>query len=147
MIKNDYIIRMIEQLGDILRKVLTLEEKGEFKESHDEIDTAMKQLGVSRLLARTMPTDELVRFACRPGGDNVDRCVLLSRLIGADAHIYVTEGKRDVAHTLYVTSLGILTEIMDEAEDEKLEQIKKDIDGLRLCIGENIREDNSSLDV
>lgn len=147
MIKNDYILRMIEQMGDILRRVLALAEKGEFQKSHDEIDNAMKELGVSRLLARTLPTDELVRLISRHGSDNVDRGLLLSRLIAADAEVYKSEGKRDVAHTLYVTALGILTEIMDGAEDEKLEKINKDMDGLRLAIAENIREDNSNLDV
>lgn len=147
MIKNDYIMRMIEQLGDILRKVLAHEEKNEFKAGHDEIDTAMNQLGISRLLVRTMPTSELLRLVRRPGSENVDRLILLSRLIGADAHVYKTEGQKDVAHNLYTTSLGILTEVSKDAEGEKLEQVQKDMDGLRLCITENIREDNGDLDI
>lgn len=147
MIKNDYLMRMIEQLGDVLRKVFALADEGEYQKSHDEIDNAMKQLGVSRLLARTMPTDELLRLVSRPGSDNVDRGILLSRLIAADGEVYKSEGKRDVAHTLYISALGILTEIMDEADDAKLEKINKDMDGLRLSISENIREDNSNLDI
>lgn len=147
MIKNDYILRMIEEFGGILRKAFALADEGKYQKSHDEIDKAMKKLGVSRMLARTLPTDAIVRLISRPGTDNVDRGLMLSRLIAADAEVYKSEGKRDVAHTLYVTALGILAEIMDEAEGERLDKIKKDMDGLRYAIGENIREDNSNLDV
>ena len=138
---------MIEQMGDILRKVLSHEDKLEFKEGHDEIDAAMNQLGISRLLARTMPSGELLKLVRRPGEVNTDRCVLLSRLIGADAHVYKAEGQCDVAHDLYTTSLGILMKISEDAEGEKLEQIQKDIDGLRLCISENLSENNEGLDI
>lgn len=147
MFKNDYLIRMIEEMGDILRKVLALEDRQEYKECHDEINAAMKKLGISRLLTRTMPANELLRLVRRPGGVNDDRCVLLSRLIGADAHVYKSEGEKEVAHNLYTTSLSILTEISKDAEGEKLEQIQKDMDGLRLCITENIHDNNGDLDL
>jgi hypothetical protein len=147
MFKNDYLMRMIEQLGDILRKVLSLEEDHKFKACHDEIDAAMKQLGISRLLVRTMPTGEILHLVRRPGSMDDDRCVLLSRLISADAHVYLTEGKKDVAHNLYTTSLGILTELSKNSEGENLEQIKEDMDGVRLCISENLQDNNDSLDI
>lgn len=147
MFKNDYIMRMIEQMGDILRKVLALENREDFKAAHGEIDEAMKQLGVSELLAMTLPASELLRLVRRPGDADNDRCLLMSRLIGADAHIYKTEGQFDTAHDLYTTSLQILTEISTDAEGEKLEQINKDIDVLRLCIRENIGDNKSGLDI
>jgi hypothetical protein len=147
MIKDDYILRMIEQMGDFFRKVMALENKGEFKASHDEIDTAMKQLGISRLLTRTMPANELVRLVRRPGGSNEDRCMLLSRLVAADAHVYISEGQKGVGHDLYTTSLGVLKETLEDADDDKKDQIQKEMDGIRFYITENIRENNDNLDV
>jgi hypothetical protein len=147
MIKNDYILRMIEQMGDVLRKVFALENKSDFKTAHNEIDTAMKQLGASELLAMSLPASELIRIVQRPGDSESDRCLLLSQLIGADAHIYRTEGQFNTAHDLYTTALEILMEISKDAEGEKLEQINKDIDGLRLCIRENIANNKENLDI
>lgn len=144
MFEDDYIIRMIEQMGDILRKVFMLENKQEFKACHEELDVAMKKIGLPRLLARTMPAVEITRLIRRPGGADDDRCLLLARLIAADAHVYKTEGKCDVAHNLYATSLGILTELQKDAEGEKLERIEKDMDAVRLYISENIH-DNGNL--
>lgn len=143
MFQDDYIIRMIEQMGDILRKVFMLENKREFKASHEELDVAMKKLGLPRLLARTMPAVEITRLIRRPGGANDERCLMLARLISADAHVYKAEGKCDVAHNLYTTSLGILTELKKDAEGEKLEQIEKDMDVVRLSINENIHENGN----
>lgn len=147
MFQDDYILRMIEQMGDILRKVLSLEKEQKFKEGHEEINKAMRKLGISRLLARTMPANELIRLVRRPGEPNTDRCILLSRLIGADAHVYEAEGERGTAHSLYTTSLEILYETAQDEDGEKLENINKDIDAIKYHIGENIKSDNSNLDL
>lgn len=141
MFKEDYIIRMIEQMGEFLRKVLKLEEDNKFEEAHDEISKAMKKLGVSPLLVRTMPPDGLMSFVTRPGGDNEDRCILLARLLSADAHIYKTEEKNSTAHELYKTALEFLTDVSEKVEGEKLERVQKDIEEIRYLMTENIRED------
>lgn len=144
MFKDDYIIRMIEQFGDVLRKVLALEDKSDFKAAHDEIDAAMQKLGMSRLLARTMPAETLLGLVRRPGGDD-GRCIMLSRLISADAHVYETEGRHETAHDLYATSLFILTSLKKDAEGDRLDTINRDMDSLRFYIGESQKEPNGDL--
>jgi hypothetical protein len=134
MIKNDYILRMIEQMGDVLRKVLNLENSQQFKQGHEEIDTAMKQLGVSHALTLTLPHNELMNLLNRPDGAYEDRCLILSRLVQADAHIYYTEGKRNTAHDLYQSSLGILTELAKDEDSEKLPDIKNRISEVQFLI-------------
>ncbi len=65
--------------------------------------------------------------------------VALSRLIAADAHVYEAEGKHETAHDLYTTALGMLTELSKDAEGNRLTEIQKDMAGLRLYIGENLK--------
>lgn len=90
----------------------------------------MKKLGISPLLVRTLPPDELMRFVTRPGGENEDRCILLAKLLSADAHIYKTEGKNSTAHELYKTALEILNGVSGKVEGEKLKKVQKDIEEL-----------------
>lgn len=142
MLKDDYIMRMIEQFGDILRKIFTLMDEGNFKKSHDEIDAALKKIGVSRLLVRTMPTDELTRLVCRSRPDDVSKCLLLSRLISADAQVSQAEGNIETAHDLFTTSLEVLYYAHDEADEDEEGQIDKDIESVKFSINENIKLDN-----
>ena len=130
MFTEDYIIRMIEQMGEFFREVLKLELENKFEEAHEEIDKAMKKLGISPLLVRTLPPGELMRFVTRPGGENEDRCILLAKLLSADAHIYKTEGKNSTAHELYKTALEILNGVSGKVEGEKLKKVQKDIEEL-----------------
>jgi hypothetical protein len=143
MFKDDYLIRIIEQLGDIMRKVLNLEENNNFNEAHNEIDKALKNLGLSGMLARTMPANELMRFAARAGEQNDNRYILLARLLSADAHIFKTEGRNSTAHELYKASLEILAEVSESADGEKLEQVQKNIDEVKYLITENSRDDDT----
>jgi hypothetical protein len=138
--KNDYLIRAIEQMGAVLRKAMALEQAREYQAAHGEIDTAMKLLGVPRILTRSMPAAELMRMV-RMGGGSDERCLTLSRLIGADAHIYGSEGSPDVAHNLYTTELSVLTALQKDAQQDNREQIEKEIEAVRLAITENVRDD------
>lgn len=141
MFKDDYIMRAIEQFGEILRKVLTYVKTGDFKKGHAEIDTAFKNLGVSENLVKTLPVDSLVQFVRRPGEENSKRLLMLSRLIGTDAHIYTAEGDRITAHDLYKTSLEVLSFAKDDADDDEIDNIDKDIESIRYAITENIRNE------
>jgi hypothetical protein len=144
MIKDDYIIRMIEQFGEILRKILTYEDEGDYAKGHAEIDTALKKLGVSEMFCKTLPTDSLVEFVRRPGQNNAKRLLMLSRLVGTDAHIYNEQGDRHTAHDLFRTSLEILSHAKDDADNDDELEIDKDAESIRYYITENIRDDSQT---
>ncbi len=134
MFKNDYILRMIEQMGEVLRKVLNLENSLKYKECHVEIDKSMKELGISRTLTLTLPYSQLMNLMGRPDGSYEDRCLILSRLIQADAHVYLSEEKKGTAHDLYQMSLGILSELSKDENTENLSLINDRIAELQYLI-------------
>lgn len=142
MLKDDYIMRMIEQFGDILRKILTYTNEGDFKRGHNEVDAALKKIGVSRLLVQTMPTDELTRLVCRGTAEDVSKCLLLSKLIAADAQISQSEGNIETAHDLFTTSLNVLYHAHEDADEDEDKEISKDIESVKFSINENIKLDN-----
>lgn len=143
MFEDDYIIRMIEQIGDILRKALKLESSMDYKKAHGEIEKAMMNLGISPLLARTMPAETLMNFVSRPGEKNEDRFILLARLMAGDAHIFKSEGEHEKAHELYKTSIEILTGISGKLDGEKLKEAKSNMESIRYMMTENIRDDKT----
>jgi hypothetical protein len=138
MIKNDYILRMIEQMGVVMRKILNLENNQQYKQAHNEIDNSMKQLGVSRALTLTLPHNELMNLLGRPDGSYEDRCMILSRLIQADAHVYYTEGEKSTAYDLYQSSLGILTQLAKDEDSEKLPDIKNRISEVQFLMRDSM---------
>ena len=140
MIKNDFLIRMIEEMGALLRKALAHEQAREYTAAHQEIDAAMKTLGLPRVLARTMSASDLMRIMQHSATASNDRCFLMARLIAADAHVYRSEGSPDIAHSLYTTALFILTALQKDAEDEKSALIQKEIESVRFSITEEIEE-------
>lgn len=138
MFKDDYILRMIEEMGDIIRKLLSYEEAGDFKPAHAEIDSALKKLGVSENLVRTMPTDTLINFVKKPGQNNAKRLLMLSRLISLDANVFKNEGDKFTANDFYVTSLEVLDQTKDEVDDdEDIKSVEQDIESIRFYISEN----------
>lgn len=123
MIKNDYILRLIEQMGDFYRRLLNLQKDGKFEECHGEIDEKFRQLGVSRALVRALPPEELTALLGRRDASFAKRCTLLAGLARADGSVYEAEGRPQAALNLYQTALGVLMQAEEAAEPEEEQKI------------------------
>lgn len=123
MFENDYILRLIEQMGDFYRKLLALRDEGKLEECHKEIDGQYRRLGVSRTLVRALPPAELTALLGRRDASFAQRCVLLARVAQADGRVCLAEGKTQTAGDLYRTAVGVLGEAADEAEPDEEKEI------------------------
>lgn len=90
MIRNDYIMRLIEQLGAVLRAFVsgtsvsalqTEDTQGMIEES------CRRALGLSYATIREMPPEHLVELLRAGGGTGMDRCFLAGILHEYDAEI------------------------------------------------------------
>ncbi len=138
MIKNDYILRLIEQMGDFLRQLLAWETSGDFGKCHEEIDAKLQQLGVSRTLLRALPPEELTGLLGRRDESHARRCMLLARLAQADAQVYEAESRPKTALGMYQTALGVLKAVQDEAEPEEQADLRGQMREVEAAISQNI---------
>ncbi len=59
MFRQDYLLRLIEQLGEALRRMAGYNRKGEHRAALDQLDTAWEALGVPRGLVEVVDTPTL----------------------------------------------------------------------------------------
>ena len=87
MIKNDYIMRLVEQVVRALAGMLKLTEKGEFDRALREADDVYDMLGVQRELLDVMDSSALAELLGHP-----DKMRLLARVCREEAHVHKMKG-------------------------------------------------------
>lgn len=118
MLKNDYILRMIEQMAEMIAAIGRSRENGELLESHHKVDEALKLLGVSRTLLTAMPGDQLVWLLNRTGTVEPERCLMLARLMKEDALTYQKQGDPLEAKNLLHGAAEVLAAAGDHDSNE-----------------------------
>ena len=112
MLKNDYIIRLTEQIADVIAVILLGRNSRDFSKCHEEIQKGLKLLGLSRNLVSTLPPDELIWMVSRTGVTDEARCLLLVKLIREEALVYAAEGDPLSAKNHFATARGILDDLL-----------------------------------
>jgi hypothetical protein len=96
MIQRDFILRLIDQLGEFLRDLFgsgsgtTILEKQNFNvaEAEDALEKSCQQaLGLSLQTIREMPPDEVIQLFRSGGATWTSRCFFVGRLFEFDARI------------------------------------------------------------
>jgi hypothetical protein len=88
MIRSDYILRLIEQLGAVLRAFVsgTSVSGLQTEDTQGTIEDSCRQaLGLSYATIRAMPPEHMVELLCAGGGTWMDRCFLAGILHEYDA--------------------------------------------------------------
>jgi|GEM_PF-3769953 len=88
MIRSDYILRLIEQLGAVLRAFVSGTKVGEFQTEDTQAmieESCRRALGLSYATIRAMPPEHLVELLRAGGATWMDRCFLAGILHEYDA--------------------------------------------------------------
>lgn len=127
MIGRDYILRLIEQLGQVLTVVLgtagRLRDNGQLDEADAVIDAAMQRLfGLSLEATETLLTETLLallRLNQIPSPDEplvANRITTMARLIEASADISVDAGDQELADGQRLKALQLYLAVLTEEE-------------------------------
>ncbi|MFK7845665.1 MAG: hypothetical protein AB8G77_10215 [Rhodothermales bacterium] len=82
MIQKDFVLRQIQQLVQVMARVLQLKTEGFFEEAADELDIALNETldtSVKELL--TMTEEEILLLCTRDGQLNADIALVLAELL------------------------------------------------------------------
>ena len=123
MIGRDYILRLIEQVGQVLGVALStalkLRENGQLNEADAVIDAAMQRLfGLNLEASETLPAETLLallRLNQPPSPDEplvANRITAMARLIEASADVSVDAGDHELADLQRLKALQLYLAVL-----------------------------------
>jgi tetratricopeptide (TPR) repeat protein len=119
--QQDYILRMIEQLGVFVRRVTGLRQEGKTEEALNAIGEAFGSMGgLNASLIHALSEDDLINLLRARGAIDSDRCLALAELLREEADIYEDLGQHAEAQPRYLKSLRLHLEAFPDPEDTPL---------------------------
>jgi tetratricopeptide (TPR) repeat protein len=116
--QQDYILRMIEQLGVFVRRVTGLKQEGKTEEAFQTIGEAFGSMGgLNASLVHALSEDDLINLLRARGAIDSDRCLALGELLREEALIYDELGQPEEALPRYLKSLRLHLEAFPDPED------------------------------
>lgn len=116
--QQDYVLRMIEQLGSFVATVLNLQKNGKTGEALEELNDAYgKFSGLSPTLVHALSEEDLVQLLHSRGGIDPNRCWALAELLREEAVIYDDLGQTTESAPRFLKSLRLYLEVIDEIDD------------------------------
>lgn len=123
MIKRDYILKIIEGLGQFLKKVKELLTEGKYEGAEVTVDEAMqKLLGLSAETINILPYEELISFMNMDKEVGSEKCIILATLLTQKGDVLALKNDSDGSYNYYLKALNIFTEVFDEDEDVRLKE-------------------------
>ncbi len=118
MIRQDYLMRMIQQLSGVLARVPELRAGGKPDEALDEIGDAYGRFaGLNPSLVHVLGDEDLVALLRARGGLDPQRTYALAELLREEAEIYAEGGRLDEALPRDRKALRLYLEVLPELED------------------------------
>jgi hypothetical protein len=139
MYQKDYILRMIEMIGDLIAGVLGLIMKGDFKRASKELgDIYYQMLREDSSFFRTIPADKLTDTLLHKHNYTNGHLEILAELFNAEAELELSQGNKSGSLEYSKKSL-ILFEFIDNAQktysferEKKMTDIRKRIETLQI---------------
>jgi uncharacterized protein DUF6483 len=89
MFKNDFIMRMIRQLAEVLKRIINYKKEGQWENAQMVIDVSIKQLlGLNPILLDKLDGNALVDLFCYDDEIDHQKCVTLAALLTEQASIF-----------------------------------------------------------
>ena len=136
MYQKDYVLRMIEMLGDLLRAVSGLIEKGKLDEASEGLEKIYyDMLRQDAAFFRNIPAEELTSKLIEEHNYTGGHLEILAELFTAEAELWYSKGKKEESKEFSVKSLLLFEFIDRETKTYSPDRTGK-MEGLRKRIGE-----------
>jgi hypothetical protein len=137
MYQKDYILRMIEMLGDYIRAIIDLIAHGKLKAAEQKLGEAFyTMLQKDSWFFQNIPVDQLTRTLIEDHNYSNNHLMILAELLYAEAELAYAKTNNDLSLILYQKSLALFV-FVDEAcrtysneRQERIGKIKSRIDEL-----------------
>jgi hypothetical protein len=139
MYKRDFIMRMIQMLGEVIARILGQIRKGDYQQASQNLENAYNEfLKQDAAFFRTIPKEKLTDILLREHNYNFGHLEILSELFYAEAELLYAQGNQ-IESTIYYEKTLLLYEFVDKESKsfsidkqlkmskikDRLEQLKK----------------------
>ena len=132
MYEKDYILRMIEMLGDLLRAIFGMIIRGDLQQAHRKLDEAFySMLRKDAGFFQRIPPEEMTQTLIEDHNYTNNHLVILAELLFAEAELELARGNRPGSRISFRKSL-LLFEFVYQAERtyskdrlDRMEEIRK----------------------
>ncbi|MDD5528801.1 MAG: DUF6483 family protein [bacterium] len=108
MIKEDYILRMIERLSVAIARVLKLKEVHQYQEALVIIDETFQQLfGLHSKTINSLPAESIIELLQLNTPEEAQKCFWIASLIKEEADIYESQKDFQISESKYLDSLEL----------------------------------------
>jgi hypothetical protein len=126
MYQKDYILRMIEMLGDLIAGILGLIKKGDYKQASGQLGKIYHDmLKEDAVLFRTIPKEELTRKLMKEHNYTNGHLEILAELFNIEAELELAQGNRSGCLDYSEKSLTLFEFIDKEYKTYSSERINK----------------------
>ena len=108
MIRQDYIMRMIEQLVRVLVEAAALKKAHKYTEALLTIDQALQQLsGFDSKFVNSLPDDSLIALLKTGDALDADKCIIVADLLDIEGDIYEVQGQLEESYYRHLKALNL----------------------------------------
>lgn len=132
MYQRDYIMRLIEQFGQALQRILKKREAEQFDAALYEISQAGKTLlGLDMTLLRVLDDRQIVEFLTTSDGLDSGRCLVIAELFLQEGEITALVGDAEESLRDHIKSLSLFLSALAENEQLRSETYFSKVEDLR----------------
>lgn len=118
MLRNDYLMRMIEQFTQVLEKILFKKEHGQLEEARIDIDQAFTELlGLDHDAVRVLSLGGLLTLLKLNGRLDVERCRIAAGLLREEGEVLELDRGIEAGFGSYQKALGLYVELFKQQDD------------------------------
>jgi tetratricopeptide (TPR) repeat protein len=123
MPQKDYILRVAEDVGRALAQIIYHQEIRDYQGALSLIDELFKQsVGVGSGFIHAVSEETLLAMLTLLGVLDVEKALLIAKLLKAEGDIYEEQGNPDAAYDSYLKSLNLFLEIL--LRDDNLHDLR-----------------------
>lgn len=124
--QKDYILRMIEMIGDLIAGILGLIKKGHFAEAENKINSAYSELlKEEAALFHQIPKENLTTVLLENHDYSDGHLEILAELFYAEAELNFAKGKFQASQLYYEKSLILLDFVLKESKTFSVEKLSR----------------------
>ena len=113
MLQKDYILRVAEDVGRALAQVIYHKEIQDHQGALSLIDELCKQtVGMGSGYIHALSEEALLAMLTLLGILNIEKALIIAKLLKAEGDIYEAQGNADEAYASYLKSLNLFLEIL-----------------------------------
>jgi tetratricopeptide (TPR) repeat protein len=113
MLQNDYILRVAEDVDRALAQIISHQDMRDYQGALSLIDEVCRQaVGTDSDFIHAISEETLLAMLTLLGVLDVQKTLLMAKLLKAEGDIYEEQGNPDAAYESYLISLNLLLEIV-----------------------------------